>query len=93
MNIVRPIKRITRSRLHGAYERTFNTPDGRIVLNHLMKTGHVTTPVAHGNREQSLRNEGAQHLVLSIMRFLRKTPEQVSNQITEAIDEDLANYQ
>lgn len=81
----------TRQDLHGAYKRVFDTPDGRIVLAHLMKTGHVTTPVAHGDSEQQIRNAGAQHLVLSILRFLNKDPNQIAQQVNDNIQNEYDN--
>lgn len=87
--MVRGIRRVfTRVDLHEAYQRTFNSPHGQIVLQHLMKVGCVTKPVAHGDTNQQARNAGAQHIVLSILRFLHKTPEQVSQQVNETIQDE-----
>lgn len=49
----------------------FSSPQGIRVLRYLMKKGCVTTPVAATTPEESLRNEGAQRLVLSVVRAMR----------------------
>jgi hypothetical protein len=54
----------------------FDSPQGQRVLKYLMKKGCVTTPVAATTPEESLRNEGAQRLVLSILRAMKQDTEQ-----------------
>lgn len=74
-----------RINLHSDYKRTFNTPEGQRVLRHLMKVGKVTKPVAHPDRDQSLRNEGAQHLVLSILNFVSRSPDEIADTTNQSI--------
>lgn len=81
-------RKLYRSKLHRDYDLTFNTPHGRRVLHHLMRTGKVVTPVADPDPNQSLRNEGMQHLVLSILRFLKKRPDQIAETTEEAIQKE-----
>jgi hypothetical protein len=61
----------------------FESPQGKRVLHYLMKKGCVTTPVASSNSDESLRNQGAQRLVLSILRAVKiddTIEEQVENE-------------
>lgn len=62
-----------RERIHAAYIRVFESPDGQVVLAHLMKQAHVfkTTFVAN-DPNQTAMNEGMRRLVLSIIAYLAK---------------------
>lgn len=89
MSRFNPVERLRyRSKLHAAYNDVFSSPSGKMVLRHLMRTGHVTVPVATPDHDQSLRNAGAQHLVLSILRFLKKRPDQIAEQIENTIESE-----
>lgn len=59
----------------------FDSPQGMRVLSYLMREGCVTTPVSHPDRDQSLRNEGMQHLVLSILRASKQTETELEEQL------------
>jgi len=73
--------------LHGAYQRFFSTHDGQVIMRHLMKVGHVTVPCACKDRDQALRNEGMQHLILSILTFAKKSSFEITKSITQTIGE------
>ena len=64
----------------------FASPQGQQVLRYLMKKGSVTTPVASSTNEESLRNQGAQRLVLSILRATHKNESEIEQQIEESDD-------
>lgn len=49
-------------------KHVFTSVQGQRVLRYLMNKGCVSTPVAATNPEEALRNQGAQRLVLSIMK-------------------------
>lgn len=78
------IKQVLEDRLylHGAYKRLFDTPDGKKVLYHLMRTGFIfdTTYVRNDPNATAL-NEGTRRMVLSIIRYLNKTPQQLIEEL------------
>jgi hypothetical protein len=77
-----------RIHLHAAYIRVFDTPDGKLVLRHIMEQGFVlkTTFVAGDPHETSL-NEGSRRLALSILKFANQDHNKLINQIEEATHE------
>ena len=82
-------KEIGLEKLHQHYKAVFNTKDGEIVLDHLCKTGFVldTTHVPNDSHETAHR-EGMRRIVVSILKFLNKKPEDFKNMINqEAINE------
>lgn len=83
-------KRVFEADLQSAYESVFNTSSGKLVLKHMMATGHVTTPCADvkGSRDQSLRNEGTQQFVLTILNLINKNVGRVQ-ETTETIKEGI----
>lgn len=64
----------------------FTSPQGQQVLRYLMKKGCVSTPVAATTTEESLRNQGAQRLVLSIMKATHKNESELEQQLEESDD-------
>ena len=63
----------------------FSSPQGKRILSYLMKSGCVTTPVAHVDRDESLRNEGMQRIVLSLMKATYRN----NTELEEHIEEEL----
>lgn len=61
----------------------FASPQGKRVLHYLMKKGCVTTPVAADTTEETLRNAGAQRLVLSILRAQKIDPQTIEEQVED----------
>lgn len=59
--------------LERSYKAVFETPDGRRVLNHILREGFVlkSTFVA-GDPHETALNEGSRRLALSILRKVRK---------------------
>ena len=64
----------------------FTSDQGRRVLRYLMKKGSVTTPVASTDHDESLRNQGAQRLVLSIMKATHQNETEIEQQLEDAYD-------
>lgn len=64
------LERLEYAKLHAAYLRTFDSPDGKVVLEHIMKQGYMlrTTFVA-GDPNETMLNEGSRRLALSIVKF------------------------
>lgn len=51
------------------YKRVFDSPDGELVLRHIARNAHLTsTTFVVNDRDQTLLNEGARRLALSILR-------------------------
>ena len=79
---MRPVKEIS---TYLAFVRNarvvFASPQGKQVLSYLMKKGCVSTPVAATTTEESLRNEGAQRLVLSIVRAMKIDESELEQQL------------
>lgn len=61
----------------------FTSDQGRRVLSYLMRKGCVTTPVASTDHEESLRNQGMQRLVLSIMKATYRNETELEQHIEE----------
>jgi len=73
-----------RRALKNAYRRVFETPDGRLVLRHLMLVGFVmkSTFVVRDPHESSL-NEGSRRIVLSILRMALRDDSDIDQAIEE----------
>lgn len=54
-----------RRRVFDAYQHVFSTQEGKVVLDDLMKTFHVLTPLSKSN---SAFDEGARCVVLRILK-------------------------
>jgi hypothetical protein len=64
----------------------FTSDQGKQVLRYLMKKGCVTTPVASSDDKETLRNTGAQRLVLSIVKATFKDETELEQEIENAHD-------
>ena len=77
-------------KLNGHYKAVFNSKDVEIVLEHLCKTGFVldTTHVP-GDSHETAHREGMRRIVVSILKFLGKKPEDFKNMLnnTEVTNE------
>ena len=67
----------------------WGTKDGEIVLDHLCKTGFIfESTYVQGDSHGTAHNEGMRRIVVSILKFLNKKPEDFKNMINqEAINE------
>ncbi len=69
-----------RVKLNDSYKAVFDNVHGEIVLRHLMKVGHVFNPTyVPGDTHESAHREGMRRLVLSILRQLNMTEEEMRN--------------
>ena len=55
------------SRLNDAYKATFTSPDGDLVLKHLMKAFNVYKPTFTTDPATTAFREGQRHVVLSLL--------------------------
>lgn len=70
--------------LHDAYRSVFDGPKGRIVLRHLCKQANVlTSSFVAGDPHQTAFNEGERRIVLSILRFINRNPDELIRQLEE----------
>ena len=84
MNLRNPVKELSSFMQFKSNCRVvFSSPQGKQILSYLMKSGCVTTPVAHADKDEALRNEGMQRLVLSLLRATYRTESEVDEQIQE----------
>jgi len=76
-------------KLNEHYKKVFASKDGEIVLAHLCKTGFVfETTHCPGDSHETAHREGMRRVVVSILKFLNKKPEDFKNMINmEAINE------
>lgn len=74
-----------RHRLRAAYQRVFDTPDGRYVLLHLCRIANVAVPVVPKDINQAFFTEGQRHIVLSILRYVHKDYEAIVKQLEESM--------
>jgi len=51
-----------------AYKRTFDSSDGKLILNDLFKSCHMTTSTMDSNPHETAFNEGARSVVLRILK-------------------------
>jgi len=81
-------KIIDLTRLNNAYKAVFSSPDGDLVLKHLMKTFHVYRPTFSSSATDTAFKEGQRHVVLSVLRFVCKDQEQLKKYIEETITDE-----
>lgn len=86
--LVRVLK--DRIQTHAAYVRLFNTPDGKIVLAHLMRQGYVfqSTHVP-GDPNTTAMNEGSRRMVLSILKYVHRNHSELIKELEERIQDDI----
>ena len=61
----------SRVKLHESYQAVFGTPDGELVLQHILKHGHVfETSFVRGDPHETALREGERRLALSILRHV-----------------------
>lgn len=67
-----------------AYQRFFESHDGKIILSHILKEAGVTTPRITADRDEALVNEGMRRLAFSIVREAHAPISFLSDLITDA---------
>ena len=71
--------------LHDSYRVVFESKDGERVLYHLCKIGFVNdTTYVPGDPHETAHREGQRRLVLSILRFIARSPQDILK-LTEEI--------
>lgn len=76
--------------LHDSYRRVFDpsSPDAQKVLQHLCKAGFVfDSSFVAGDPHRTSFNEGKRHLMLSLLRFVNRSPEELRKQIETQYDD------
>lgn len=72
-----------------AYQRLFNSDDGKIVLDAMMKRFHVLTSSFANTPEQTVFQEGERNVILHIMNYLTVDPQVYARKYKEAQDHNL----
>jgi len=77
-----PQSRISLEHLNELYKKVFDSKDGRLVIEHLCRTGFVfdTTHVP-GDSHETAHREGMRRIVISILKFVEKRPEDFKNML------------
>ncbi len=76
------------SELHSEMRAVFLTPSGEKVLNYLCKIAHVNEATyVPGDTHETAHREGMRRVVLSILRFIDRDPQELLNLPKETIDE------
>lgn len=91
MTNVEKVKLILTNRLHvaKAAKSIFNTPDGEVVLDFLMKECGLIKPKLTANTNLLLIRQGQQHIVLSLIRILGMSETHIKTKIQESIQNEL----
>ena len=70
--------------LRAAYHRVFDGPDGRTVLQHIAKKGHIfSSTFVAGDPHETALNEGMRRLALSILRAFYKNESALLDQLAD----------
>lgn len=78
-----------RSAIQTAYRSVFSSAQGEIVMHHLMKQFNVSSPTfTKGDPHLTSFREGQRHVVLSMLKFISKDLNEISNQIKEHIEDE-----
>jgi hypothetical protein len=77
-----------RKTVHRSYAAVFGTPEGDVVLQHILSEGFVgkSTFVAN-DPNQTILNEGSRRLALSILRMARTNHKEAMLQIERHLQE------
>lgn len=80
-NLFRPVQeQFDRAELARAYRDTFSTPQGQLVLKHLITTCGVLQPTyVRGDSHDTAHNEGRRDVAVGILRMLNTDPEALAD--------------
>jgi len=80
-DLFRPAKdQFDRADLARAYRDTFSSPQGQIVLRHLITTCGVLQPTyVRGDSHDTAHNEGRRDVAVGILRMLNTDPEALAD--------------
>lgn len=84
------IKERLSDRLHlvKAYQSIFNTPDGEIVIRHLMRECGLLKPKITTDTNILLIRQGEQRIVLSMLRIIGKDQHSITKMIQESMEKE-----
>ena len=72
-----------------AYQETFDTPQGRKVLAHLMKVSGVTSNnFVSGDPHATSFNEGKRYIVMTILRAVNRDTTELIKQIEQGLTDE-----
>jgi hypothetical protein len=67
-----------RQSTHQIYKHIFESPEGKLVLRHIAKSGFLfRTTFVPGQPERTLLNEGRRWLALDILKYVNKDPQEL----------------
>ena len=71
---------------HAAFRRVFDTPDGRVVLDAIMRDGYVfKSTFVSGDPHKTSMNEGSRRLALGIVQYFAKDHGDFVRRVEEGI--------
>jgi hypothetical protein len=74
--------------IHRSYDAVFGTPEGEVVLCHIMAEGFISrTTFVAGDPNQTMLNEGSRRLALSILRMARANHKELIRQLEKQMQE------
>ncbi len=77
-----------RKRVYEAYKRVFNSPEGKVVLQHMAKHCFVgSSTFVRGDPDLSLVNEGVRRCFLSILKMAKIDTAQVVKLLEEQYED------
>ena len=75
--------------VHAAFRRVFDTPDGKTVLNQIMKDGFVfRSTFVQGDPHKTSMNEGSRRLALGIVQYFAKDHGDFVRRVEEGIRDE-----
>lgn len=80
-----------RVELRRAYQETFSSPEGQLVLKHILRTAGVTHPRFTTDNEQTRINEGERRLATSIFNEVYSSTDQLIEYMQEELKKQEEN--
>ena len=75
--------------LHEAFQTVFTSPQGQLVLEHIIKEGFVLkSTFVVGDSHSTALNEGSRRLALSILKFVNKSHDSMIKQLEKTIQDN-----
>ena len=71
-----------------SYEQVFNTPDGKRVLDHMIRNGFVLKSTLGKDHDETMMNEGTRRFVLSILRKVHKGMDDYTSELERIMQEN-----
>jgi hypothetical protein len=77
---------------YGAYRRVFESEDGQVILQDLMRSCFYMKSTLGQSSEETHYNEGRRSVIISLLRTTKMTPEEVNRIVTGMEQEDKNIY-